>query len=144
MPKPRLNPNQKNLIRRYLTWCYKTTKEEIDRIDRYFTQLMVDDFLIRRLCSVKEDRDRRDASLEFKRLVDEFVAYRKQKEERVVTQKFTSRDRKEVNPGYLYLQKRLEGIEEAVKYFLGTKELILMVERYEEEMILRILQSREH
>ena len=30
--KRQFTQNEKNLIRRYLVWCYKTTKEELDKI----------------------------------------------------------------------------------------------------------------
>lgn len=42
MKKVKISYSQENLIRSYLIWCYKTTKEDLDRIDRYFTQVLVD------------------------------------------------------------------------------------------------------
>lgn len=43
------NLNTKKLKTRYLVWLYKTTKERLDRIDRKFTQLEVDRFILREL-----------------------------------------------------------------------------------------------
>ena len=49
-----LSENQQRLMRRYFVWCYKTTKEELDKIDRYFTQNTVDDYILARLLESEE------------------------------------------------------------------------------------------
>jgi len=54
MPKNIFSLDQKNLIRSYLVWCYKTTKEDLDKIDRYFTQNHVDNFILSRLKKLNE------------------------------------------------------------------------------------------
>ena len=47
----RLSTEEKDLVRRYLVWCFKTTKEDLDRIDRKFTQLSVDRDMLKDLTS---------------------------------------------------------------------------------------------
>ncbi|MBF0479238.1 MAG: hypothetical protein HQL26_07115 [Candidatus Omnitrophica bacterium] len=137
-----LDSNQKNLTRRYLSWCYKTTKEDLDRIDRYFTQLTVDDFILNKLRGSKEFKV--SANKDFAKLVNDFGDYRNKKEERVLAQKFENQARKVLQPQYLYLQKRFQAIEAAIVHFLGDKELKKIIDAYEREMTTRILQSREH
>lgn len=141
--KPQLTPPQRDLIRRYLIWCYKTTKEDLDRVDRYFTQAMVDDFLIQRLTALKEYAS---AGLEepFRKSVDEFITYARQKKENAQKKKFTDETKSALHPGYHYLTARLAAVEEAVIRFLGPKELAAITALYEKEMTVRILQAREH
>jgi uncharacterized protein YbcC (UPF0753/DUF2309 family) len=134
---------QKNLTRRYLTWCYKTTKEALDRIDRYFTQLPVDAFVLKEMAKSSAYK-RASGSQAFKDKVKEFRKYRDAKETRVMAQKYTDPQKKKVNGEYLYLQKRLEAVEKAVCHFLGKKALSDIRDLYEEEMTMRILEAREH
>ena len=47
-------------------------------------------------------------------------------------------------PQYLYYKSRLAAIEEAIKYFLGAKELLAFDALYEKEFTRRILESKEH
>ena len=39
----------KNLKKRYLIWFYKTTKEALDKIERKFTQMEIDKFILKEL-----------------------------------------------------------------------------------------------
>jgi len=39
----------RDLIRRYLLWFFKTTKESFERIERKTTQLMVDEYVLGRI-----------------------------------------------------------------------------------------------
>ncbi|MBF0483266.1 MAG: hypothetical protein HQL25_01030 [Candidatus Omnitrophica bacterium] len=138
----KLDQNQKNLIRRYLIWCYKTTKEDLDRIDRYFTQLLVDDHMLEQLHSSREFKNL-DLK-EFHKLVEDFEDYRDKKEVKVVEQKFLDKDKKILQPQYLYLQKRFQAIEKVIGHFLGKAELKKITLAYEQEMTKRILEAREH
>jgi len=144
MPKKLpLTQNEKNLLRRYLVWCYKTTKEELDKIDRYFTQIKVDDFVLKQLKKAGKynvstgDRAYRD-------LIGQFQAYMKKKEANVLKRKFKGGRRPKVNTDYQYLQNRFKAIEKAICYFLGAKELKNICSLYEQEMTRRILEAREH
>ena len=41
--------DEKNLRIRYLTWLYKTTKEAFDCYERKFTQLEIDEFILKEM-----------------------------------------------------------------------------------------------
>ena len=133
--------NEINLIRRYLVWCYKTTKEELDRIDRYFTQNVVDEFLFKELIGSEEFKAA-SGNVEFKKKVQAFEDYKIEKFAKAREKKYSGGD--QLRPEYLYLVKRLEAIAAAVTHFLGKKELEQIIESYEKEMTDRILSAREH
>ena len=143
MRKARLKRNEKNLVRRYLIWCYKTVKEDLDRVDRYFTQLVVDDFVLKQLRKTKEYKNT-VSNKAYKTLVDQFQVYMKKKEDSVLGKKFKNSKQAELNPDYLYLYNRFRAVEEAIRYFLGDKELNKINFLYEQEMTKRILEAREH
>ncbi len=130
--------SQKNLIRRYLLWCYKTTKEDLDRIERYFTQSLVDHRLLDLLLKSKPS----DAACQ-KKIVD-FQAYMEAKEKNALGKKYINVEKKTLHPDYWYLQTRLSAIEQVIVEFLGKKELKTVQDTYEKEMTRRILEAREH
>ena len=124
------------LIKRYLTWCYKTTKEELDRIERLLTQLLVDQFILGDL-----EKDNQVRSL---KKFDEFQKYIEDKKQKASSFKFTDGMNKKFSPEYLYLKKRLSTIEKAISHFLGKRDLSLIKGLYEQEMLTRIIQARDH
>ena len=138
-----LTKNQRHLTRRYFIWCHKTTKEELDKVDRYFTQLVVDDYLLTQLRGSGEFKHP-EAHDGFKRKVDEFHLYMKDKETNVMAKKFLKGKEGAMNPDYLYLKKRFAAIEKAIIAFLGKKGLAEICELYEGEMTQRILQAKGH
>lgn len=135
--------HEKSLIRRYLIWCYKTTKEELDKIDRYFTQAVVDDFLISRLTHLKECPSCPPGA-PLRKAVDDFIVYAGEKKAKAEGRKFTDISQGALQPGYQYLKARFEAIEQAMIHLLGRQELEKIQRLYEEEMTRRILQEREH
>jgi hypothetical protein len=144
MSKPVVS-ERKNLIKRYLLWCYKTTKEELDHIDRKFTQLKVDNLIWRELLKTKNNtlltpKDREG----YRQLLNDFKAYIEKKESEAPQLKFSEPKRQTLSPQYLYLANRLRGIEKAIQSFLGPAEVKKIKRFYEDEMIRRILQVREH
>lgn len=136
--KKSLTVNQKNLVRRYLLWCYKTTKEDLDRIDRYFTQAIVD----KRLLEILKKNKIEDPACQKK--IDDFSIYLRTKETNALAKKLVSPQKNILQPEYWYLQKRCTAIEQAISEFLGKKELKAIQSAYEAEMSRRILESREH
>lgn len=134
---------EKNLTRRYLTWCYKTTKESLDRIDRYYTQIPVDYYLLRQLKSSKCFKNP-EVNKNYKDLVNGFEKYIDVKKKNVDAKKFKDLKCKELSPEYLYLKERFAAIENTIVYFLGKKELEKIDSLYEVEMTNRILSAREH
>ncbi len=138
-----LTPAEKKLLRRYLLWCYKTTKESLDRIDRYFTQLKADHFILAQLSQRSELADQ-ELGHDYLKKVNEFQKYIEDKAERVFPQKYADPNREKLQPEYWYLKVRLEAIEQAIVSFLGKTQLRQVQEMYEAEMTKRILEEREH
>ncbi len=112
-------------------WCYKSTKDELDRIDRKFTQLKVDDFILGKLSAMSGEEKQI-----LERSIAEFKDYIVKKEESAAAEKST--------PKHVYLKARLSAVEDAVKHFLGAPELKKIIALYEAEMTGRILQARDH
>lgn len=133
---------KKDLTSRYLVWCYKMTKEELDRIDRKFTQLEVDRVILKELNKgIVAAKDGRDAYL---RKIAEFEGYIAKKESDAKKEKYISGKKDQLQPNYFYLTQRLAGIKKAIKSLLGLKQLAAIERSYEAEMTRRILESREH
>lgn len=135
--------NEKKLIRRYLVWFYKVTKEELERIDRKFTQVLVDG---RVLADLKKSGDKLSAqeSAVYSRKVNEFKVYAQNKESEALKLKYQDAVRREVNAEYAFLQAKFLAVQRAMVYFLGKKELKAIEALYQQEMTRRILESREH
>ena len=136
-----LTQKEQDLIRRYLVWCYKTTKEELDKTDRYFTQDLVDDFLTERLKSLPEYKD---GGTFFHKSVEDFVRYAREKKGRAEEKKFADPTQKTLHPDYQYLKARFEAIEQTICHFFDQKELDKIAALYEKEMTERIFKAREH
>jgi len=142
MSKKEMDIDHENLIKRYLIWCYKTTKEELDRVDRKVTQLKVDYFLLDHFNKNKASIQKKN-KVTLNEKISEFEAYIEKKEKSLSGQRTT--DSKVIpEPQYVYLKQRLCGIEKAIQAFLGKKELKAIQDLYQDEMITRILQAREH
>ena len=142
MPAQRkTNSLKKALIRRYLIWCYKTTKENLDRIDRKFTQLSVDEEILKDVnrASAVPSEIRAD----YEKHVVDFRVYMQNKRMEAIHSKFLVQGRGVVRPEYLYLKNRLGAIEQTIGHFLGKKELRAIQGLYEKEMTRRILEARE-
>jgi hypothetical protein len=137
-----LTKNERDLTRRYLVWCYKTAKEELDKIDRYFTQLTVDKYILMQLKEVREYKKVNEHD-HFRR-VEEFRVYMEKKRINALKKKFLDGKKGKVTPEYQYLFNRFVAIQKAVTVFLGKKELAVICSLYEKEMTQRILQTREH
>jgi hypothetical protein len=138
-----LTKNGRNLTRRYLVWCYKTTKEELDKIDRYFTQLAVDRYVLAQLRSGRVKANAHDQNI-YRKRVGDFKVYMEQKEMNVLKKKYLNGKAGALNAEYRYLYNRFIAIERAIVAFLGRKALNTICAQYEHEMTQRILQAREH
>ena len=130
--RSKLSLEHKNLIRRYLLWAYKSTKEAYERIERKTTQLQVDEFILDHLTRNKSG------------IPSTFKAYVADKRRDELKLKYVDGSRKALHPQYLYLKNRLLAIEAAIRYFLGDKELKRIAKLFEEEFTRRILESRDH
>jgi hypothetical protein len=126
--------DNKGLKRRYLLWLYKTTKEAFDRIERKFTQLEIDRFILKEL-----KKSGRDKSLQ--RFIREFEAYVQNKENEGLILKYGN---KSLKPDYQFLALKLKAIESSIIKELGKNALKEIKALYEKEMTERILRSTEH
>jgi len=124
----------KNLKKRYLVWFYKTAKEALDKVERKFTQVEVDRFILKEL-----RRSDRDGSIET--FARQFEDYLSKKEQEGLKLKF---ENKKIKPDYLFLVLRLEAVEKAILKELGKKGLEEIKLLYEIKMTERILRSTEH
>lgn len=126
--------DKKNLKKRYLVWLYKTTKESLDRIERKFTQLGIDRFILKEL--IKEDKLKKA-----QKFIEEFKLYIANKEKDGVNLKYEG-DR--LNSDYYFLTLKLQAVEKAILKELGSRALKEIKSLYEKEMTERILKSTEH
>lgn len=129
-----------NLKYRYLLWLYKTVKDEVDRIDRKFTQVEVDREIGKHIArnahlSQLEDSDR------FRELQGAWKEYVDKKEADGHALKF---DGKKLKADYYFTRMKLEAVEKIIRKVFGDKVLKEIKTAYEEEMCKRILESREH
>ena len=141
MPSTKINAKEKALIQRYLIWCYKTTKESLDTIDRKFTQIKVDRFILSHIDKAQRQAQSR---ADYRQSVENFKAYIAAKEKDGLLQKFFNGREGILNSDYIYLQNRLNAVELAIRHFLGPRMLARINLQYEQEMTRRILESREH
>lgn len=125
----------RNLKKRYLIWLYKTTKEAVDRIERKFTQLEIDSFLLKELR--KSDKLKRA-----KKFIDEFENYIQNKAKEGLSLKYE--EGKTLKPDYYFLELKLRAIEKAIVAGFGRKLLEEIKALYEMEMTERILKSMEN
>ncbi len=140
---PQSTHQEKRLIRRYLLWCYKTTKEALEKIDRKFTQLQVDHYIWDHLTKDRKFKPVQ-ANEEYRAFTNAFKKYIEDKERQAYLNKFADKDHRQLKAEYHYLKNRLSCIEEAAVYFLGKAGMKRIEMLYEEEMIRRIIESREH
>jgi hypothetical protein len=126
--------DRKNLKKRYLLWLYKTTKEALDRIERKFTQLEIDEFILRELRNSDKDKKMR-------KHIREYEGYIRNKEKEGLDLKY--KDSK-LRLDYSFLVLKLKAIESAIVKELGKDALRQIQALYEKEMTERILKSIEH
>jgi hypothetical protein len=123
----------RNLKKRYLLWLYKTTKKSLDRIERKFTQLEIDRFILGYL--KKLDRQKRAGGFIF-----DFKTYIANKEREALNLKYEG---KNLKSEYYFLDLKLAAIEKVITQELGKKALLEIKSLYEREMTERILKSKD-
>lgn len=143
MAAEKLTTKERNLIRRYLIWCYKTTKEELDKTDRYFTQIIADGHILKTLKNGRDYKGK-SASAAYRKTVDDYKSYMDAKEAGAVKKKYRDPSRGILTEDYQYLANRFAAIEQTITRFLGARELTAISALYEREMTTRIMQAREH
>jgi hypothetical protein len=124
----------KNLKKRYLIWFYKATKEALDKIERKFTQVDIDRFILKELQNSGKDKA-------VEPLIAQFEEYIQKKEADGLNLKF---ENKRLKSHYVFLVLKLQAVEKTIAKELGKKALEEIKLLYEMEMIERILRSTEH
>lgn len=119
---------------RYLLWFYKTVKEELDRIERKFTQLEVDKAMLKLM-----KKEAKGKGLD--KFLRDFEGYIINKEQEV-QKAIKSQGR--CKPEYRYSLLKLEAIEKVIVSQLGKKDQERIKELYQDEMVKRILESKGH
>ena len=124
------------LTRRYLLWMYKTTKDELDRIDRKFTQLDVDRFIADYFFKFSDrlNKESRDALSPFFREWDEYIETKERDAEEL---KYVGPE--ELEAHYAFLHLKHQAILSAVRRFLGSKSIQEFQRLYEAKAIENIL-----
>ena len=123
----------KNLHKRYLIWLYKTTQEQVDTVERKFSQLEIDGMIIEQIKKFDKEKKLETYSDEFKTYIDN-------KKKKGLELKF---DGLEVKPEFQFLVYKLAAIEVLIVKEFGEVALQEIKCAYEEEMIRRILAERE-
>lgn len=128
-----------NLKKRYLLWLYKVTKEAFDKYERKFTQLEVDEELLKEIELALKDSFLPGEKKDLEHLVNEFRKYVDEKEETCVKLKYKG---KKISPEFIFLDVKLNAIETVIKREFGKKFLEAAKTLYEEEMVQRIMEQR--
>ncbi len=123
--------DSRNLKKRYCLWLYKVTKEELDRIERKFTQLEIDHLI---LVGLKKAKTKNDLS----KFIADFQNYIANKEADGLKLKYEG---KSLKPEYEFLSLKLAAIEKTIVKELGKKAFAEIKSLYEKEMTERILKS---
>lgn len=122
-----------SLKKRYLIWLYKQARESLDKVDRKFTQLEIDRYIL-------EQMRKLDTGKAAKKYIEEFRAYIQNKEKDALGRKYNGN---QLKPEYSFLQLKLQAIEKSIQKEFGKKGLEGIGAIYEQEMIKRILEERE-
>lgn len=128
----------KNLKFRYLLWLYKSTKEELDKVERKFTQVEIDKELLHYL-RLHADSSKIKDKAKLDKLLREFRQYIFKKEKDGRDLKFSGR---RLKPEYYFLLLKLQAIEKVITEQLGQAGKKQIKALYEEEMRKRILESK--
>ncbi|MFH0877889.1 MAG: hypothetical protein V1863_06690 [Candidatus Omnitrophota bacterium] len=126
------------LTKRYLLWLYKTTRDELDKIDRKFTQLDVDlqiqTMLAKRAATMPKDL--RGSLGPFLKEWQEYV-FEKDSD----AQKLKIGEDGRPNARYVFLRLKIEVISRLIRGHFGQQGLKEIKKRYEESCVQRILED---
>lgn len=138
--KKQLKKNFKKnaLHKRYLLWLYKTVKDELEKIDRKFTQMDIDRKIQAKLidaCGLQDQKTRK----ELEPFLQEWKEYIFSKESSAQKLKFTEEGK--VNPEYLFLRMKFEAVCEVTRALFGPEGLREFESLLEAVALERILQD---
>ena len=130
----------KNLKYRYLAWLYKTVKEELDRIERKFTQVAIDRIIDQHISRNAHLSEINDAP-KFRSLSQAWKEYIDKKE---IDGKALKYEGDKMRAEYYFLVLKLEAVEKVIRKDFSEQILKNIRQSYEDEMLKRIWESREH
>ena len=131
----------KNLKKRYLIWLYKTTKEAFDRYERKFTQLDIDKFMLKRIDIGLQNSYLPQEKEALEGFIIDFIKYIEDKESSCAEMRQSG---KKIHAEFLFLDMKLQAVEDAIVKELGKRALVRIKDMYEKEVIQRILKSTEN
>jgi hypothetical protein len=129
-----------NLQIRYLLWLYKTTKEAFDRYERKFTQLEVDEGLLKEMEKELKGSYLPHEKKALEKYVNDFRDYIAAKERDCLKLKYKG---KKINVEFLFLDVKLQAIEKVIRDTLGKEALEDIRAAYQKEMLERIVAERQ-
>lgn len=132
--------DEKNLRIRYLTWLYKNTKEAFDVYERKFTQLEIDEFILKEMEKELKGSYLPQEKKPLEKMVNDFRSYIVEKEKVCLKLKYKG---KKIDPEFIFLDVKLEAIEKTIQSEFGSSGLERIKKLYEEEMTKRIMAQRE-
>ena len=140
IPNNMKDKNTRDLTYRYLLWLYKTLKEELDRVERKFTQLEVDREIGRYILK-NAHLSQIDDDIKFRELCRDWKEYTDKKESDGRALKYSGDKWK---AEYYFLMLKFEAVKKIITKLFSKKALDNIHEAYEDQMRQRILESREH
>lgn len=132
--------DEKNLKERYLSWLYKTTKEAFDRYERKFTQVEIDEFILKEMEKELRGSYLPQEKKALEKLVNDFRNYIAEKEKACLKLKYKG---KKIDPEFIFLDVKLESIEKAIAQELGKEALEKIKSAYHQEMLKRIMEEKQ-
>ena len=129
-----------NLKKRYLVWLYKTTKEAFDRYERKFTQVEIDESILKEIEKELKESYLPSEKKDLEKYANDLRAYIDAKEDACAKLKYKG---KRTNPDFIFLDVKLNAIEKEIKDEFGEAALKEIKELYEKEMHRRVLEERQ-
>jgi len=132
--------DNKNLKKRYLVWLYKTTKEELDKFERKFTQSEIDKDILQDIENTLMGAYLPHEKAELEKLVNSYREYILSKEKACLGLKYQGL---KTNPEFIFWDVKLNAVEKSIIKELGRRGLEEIKSLYEKEMTQRILKNTE-
>ena len=132
--------DENNLKVRYLSWLYKTTKEAFDRFERKFTQIEIDEFILKEMEKELKGLYLPQEKKALEKMVNDFRNYIAEKEKACLKLKYKG---KKIDPEFIFWDVKLEAIEKAILKEFGKEQLEKIKEAYHNQMLSRILEEEQ-
>jgi len=128
--------DEKSLVKRYLFWLYKTTKDETDKIDRKFTQLDIDRRL-QKILNIEVSLLNGSLRESIAPFLNDWKEYIFQKESDAQKLKFNEAG--QLDAKYVFLHLKLKAIRHSIELLFGRRGFRQFRKLYEEAAMKGIL-----